>query len=240
MNTTQIVTITFFQYEGWKDKWWGFRQMGIAPGKLVNIEGLTFTKMLGSGGGNGFHIWPNFGVYGLLAVWENEIAARQFMRTNPVFSQLKQKSKEQWTVFMRTLMSHGSWEGINPFAGKEQVDEDAPVCVLTRATIKANKLWQFWQFVPQVSRSVGQQEGRRFSVGVGELPLIQQATFSIWDSSRAMKAYAYSSKFHKEVVRKTRSLAWYKEELFARFTPYAEEGTWQGNTLIHSLVAPSN
>lgn len=240
MNTTQIVTITFFQYEGWKDRWWAFTQMGIAPGKLQNIAGMTFAKLLGSGGGSGFNIWPNFGVYGLLAVWDNEQAARQFMQSNAVFGAFSKRSREQWTVFMRTLMSHGSWEGVNPFVGREKADEDAPVCVLTRATIKASKLWQFWQFVPRVSRSVEHQKGRRFSLGVGELPLIQQATFSLWDSSHAMRAYAYNNKFHKEVIRKTRALGWYKEELFARFTPYAEEGTWQGEALIRSLVAETN
>lgn len=28
--------------------------------------------MLGSGVGNGFSIWLNFGVYGMFGVWENE------------------------------------------------------------------------------------------------------------------------------------------------------------------------
>lgn len=236
MNTTQIVTITFFQFEGRKHKWWGFKQMGLAPSVLADVKGLEFSKMLGSGGGNGFKVWPNLGVYGLLGVWENEVAARDFMNQHPLFQELAERSREQWTVFMRTLMSHGSWDGSNPFEGRGKVDEEAPVCVLTRATIKTSKLWQFWQFVPRVSRSVDQQEGRRFSVGVGELPLVQQATFSLWDSSREMKAYAYSSKYHKEVIRRTRELGWYKEELFSRFTPYAEAGTWQGASLIPELT----
>ncbi|NRB48193.1 MAG: hypothetical protein HRU41_11010 [Saprospiraceae bacterium] len=236
MNTTQIVTITFFQFAGMKRKWWGFKQMGLAPAQLAEIPGLVFSKMLGSGGGNGFQIWPNLGVYGLLGVWESEAAAHAFIPEHPLFTELSEKSREQWTVFMRTSMAHGTWDGVNPFEGKEKVDEEAPICVITRATIKTNKLWQFWRFVPRVSRAVGDQTGRLFSVGVGELPLIQQATFSLWNSSREMKAYAYHDKYHKEVIRRTRELGWYKEELFARFTPYAERGTWQGKSLITDLA----
>ncbi len=79
-----------------------------------------------------------------------------------------------------------------------------------------------------VSRSLKGKEGLLFSVGVGELPIIEQATFSIWRSSHAMKAYAYSSPQHAEVVRRTRELGWYKEEMFNRFEPFATEGTWAG------------
>lgn len=236
MDSAQIITISFFQFEGISHKWWGFKQMGLAPAWLAAVEGLTFSKMLGSGSGNGFKVWPNLGVYGLLGVWENEEVARAAMENHPHFVELKTNSVEQWTVFMRTAMAHGSWDGINPFEGKATLADEDPVCVITRATIKPSKLLQFWQFVPRVSRSVDQQKGRLFSVGIGELPLIQQATFSLWRSSREMKAYAYQSKHHKEVVRRTRSLKWYKEELFARFTPYAEEGSWKGRQLIQELV----
>lgn len=236
MNSTEIVTITFFQFEGMKQKWWGFKQMGLAPAQLAEIPGLLFSKMLGSGGGNGFQIWPNLGVYGLLGVWETEYRANHFFDTHALYAELRDRSREQWTVFMKTAVAHGSWDGINPFVGKENVDEESPICVLTRATIKTKKLWQFWRFVPRVSRSVGDQAGRLFSVGVGELPLVQQATFSLWKSSREMKAYAYESQYHKEVIRRTRELGWYKEELFARFTPYAEQGSWQGRSLIKELA----
>jgi hypothetical protein len=43
-----------------------------------------------------------------------------------------------------------------------------------------------------------------------------------------MKAYAYRSRYHSEVVKKTRELGWYKEELFARFLPFDSAGTWHG------------
>jgi hypothetical protein len=70
--------------------------------------------------------------------------------------------------------------------------------------------------------------GRQFSIGIGEWPLVQQATFSIWDSYKHMAEYAYKNPMHKKVIRLTREKGWYKEELFARFAPLKVAGTWDG------------
>ncbi|NJN33402.1 MAG: hypothetical protein HC817_03255 [Saprospiraceae bacterium] len=40
-----------------------------------------------------------------------------------------------------------------------------------------------------------------------------------------MMDYAYKSPHHAEVVRKTRELGWYSEELFARFRVVDTEGS---------------
>lgn len=235
MPTSQIVTMSFFQFKGPQSKWWAFQQMGLSPNLLQSVKGLSFSKMLGSGGGNGFQVWPNLGVYGLLGVWETEAAARAFIESHAFFLALEAHSKEQWTVFLRTATAHGTWDGANPFEGSLIMSDDVPVCVLTRATIKMSKLAQFWRFVPQVSRSVEHQKGRLFSIGVGELPLVQQATFSLWTNAQQMKAYAYESKYHKEVIKRTRALGWYKEELFARFIPFDSIGRWKGQNLLEGI-----
>lgn len=239
MHNQQIVTISFFRYEGLSNKWWAFRQMGLSANELSQIPGLEFAKMLGSGGQRGFSIWPNFGVYGLLCCWSSESQAQDFFNQHPLYADYSEHSTEQWTVFMHNTMAHGEWEGKNPFRKSAPIDEDALVGVLTRATIKTRYLPQFWRFVPPVSASVHEKKGRLFSIGVGELPIVQQATFSFWESSRLMKAYAYKSKFHKEVVQKTRELGWYKEELFARFAPYKSHGSWNGNAILAPYLKAS-
>jgi hypothetical protein len=76
-----------------------------------------------------------------------------------------------------------------------------------------------------------------FAKGIGELPIVQQATFSLWRSKQEMTAYAYRDKHHTEVIKKTRELGWYKEELFAQFRPFRSEGTWNNiNPLDEYLI----
>jgi hypothetical protein len=63
-----------------------------------------------------------------------------------------------------------------------------------------------------------------FSKGIGEFPLLMQATFSLWASSEAMMNYAYQNPMHSEMVKKTKELKWYSEELFARFQIFHQVG----------------
>ena len=200
--------------------------MGLAGAQLATVEGLRFSKMLGSGSGNGFSIWPDFSTFGLSAVWENEGAALSFFEEHPLFREFKQQCAGWWTAYMLAVQAHGEWDGSQPFPISGTYDQNKVVGVITRATIRARHLWRFWRFVPSVSRSMDDKAGRIFSKGIGELPLVQQATFSLWENSQAMTAYAYRSREHREVIRRTRQLGWYKEELFARFHPYRTEGKW--------------
>jgi hypothetical protein len=59
----QITTCSFFKLEGFSNKWWAFKQMKIGLSALKNIDGLSFFKLLGSGGEMGFSAMPNFGTY---------------------------------------------------------------------------------------------------------------------------------------------------------------------------------
>ncbi|MEN0047576.1 MAG: hypothetical protein AAF806_11005 [Bacteroidota bacterium] len=229
---SQIITISFFKYEGFSNKWWAFTQMQRAYGKLKGTKGLGFHRMLGSGGDRGFSIFPNWSTYGLISVWEKATDAEQFFQKHSVFKDFLNYSQEHWTVYLKTSKVHGEWSGTCPFKETISYDKKALVGVLTRATIHTKYLRHFWKFVPSVSESVHDKKGLIFSVGVGELPIVQQATFSLWESSELMMEYAYKSAYHKEVVQKTRELGWYKEEMFARFLPYRSEGSWGGVDLL--------
>lgn len=235
MSESQIITMTFFRYRGAADKWWAFRQMGLAGPGLEQVEGLSFFKLLGSGGGNGFSIIPDFGAYGLLGVWQHEDDAGRFFSESDQYQLFENHSEEQWTIFMRCVKVHGEWDGGTPFRVTADYDPAMPLAVITRATIYTKHLWRFWRFTPPVSRSMEDWKGLLFSKGIGELPVVQQATFSLWENSRCMQDYAYKSRRHKDVIRRTRQIGWYKEELFARFMPVAANGTWEGEKLLENL-----
>jgi hypothetical protein len=97
-------------------------------------------------------------------------------------------------------------------------------------------LTDFWANVDQVSELTRKSRGYITSFGIGERPVYKQATFSVWDNLENMKAYAYRSKEHSEVIRKTREEDWYSEELFARFKPIASMGTLNGSDPLKGLI----
>jgi len=226
-----LTTVSLFRFSGLADCFWALSRMGIAPLQMKGTPGLTFFKMLGSGDANGFSIRPNWRQYGLLCVWENEDFAKRFFQENTVFQDYKKRATVWQTAFLKPTMFHGSWDGANPFTSAAEFDPALPVAVLTRATIKKRYLWRFWRQVPRVSADVEDRPGLLFAVGVGELPLIQQATFSLWQSGKAMLDYAYRRNDHSAVIKKTRELGWYSEEMFVRFLPYHSEGAgfWDVN-----------
>lgn len=235
-----IVTVSLLRYAGWRHRWWAFTQMGLGTGRLAGVPGLRFVKLLGSGGGNGFGLWPNFGVYAFLGSWTDEAAARHFFANHPFWQSVLRHSSEQLTAYLQTAMAHGRWDGQEPFTATAEYDPSAPVAVLTRATLRPTKAARFWRYVPRVSAAIERQPDRLLSIGVGEYPLFMQATFSLWRSGKSMQAYAYGGADHREMIRKTRELGWYREELFARFTVKELSGTWRGPSpsLPTTLVQP--
>ena len=225
---SQITTCTFFKLDTFTNKFWAFIQMQLGHAHFTNIEGLVFYKLLGSGAENGFSSKPNFGTYALLCVWTSETLAINFFDKNSFFNNYKSRSSESFTVFAHAAEAHGNWDGKQPFASNATLALDKPVMVLTRASIRLSKLISFWRRVGQVSKSLENYNELALSIGVGEWPLIQQATLSIWKTQSEMMDYAYKNQKHKEVIRLTRKLNWYKEELFARFIPYKFLGQWNG------------
>ena len=227
-----ITTLTLFGLKPGNLRW-GLAQMGTLPLKLKTVPGLKFYKMLGSGQDLGFSLKPNFNRYGLLSVWENKSAAQTFFASNLPFSEYLQHTNEHWTVWLQPIQVHGLWDGINPFSeAGATLKTDGPIAALTRATIHLQALPSFWKHVPQTSQALKEATGLLCSIGLGELPFIRQATFSIWENAEALKNYAYINAHHKEVIRRTREENWYKEELFARFVPLKSEGLWNARNPV--------
>ena len=209
---------------------WGLAQMGTSPPILRRVPGLQFFKLLGSGASNGFGLWPNLDRYGLMAVWENIDAAATFFGRHSLWTGYEQRSAELWTVQLAPLKSQGLWDGKMPFdyVPDNMPGEEAPVAVLTRASISWLKTRRFWQFVEPTSAALAQAAGVRAAIGLGELPVVRQATFSVWESAQAMQQYAYRDARHREVIILTRREKWYSEEMFARFRVLSSAGTLDG------------
>ncbi len=193
--------------------------MGRGTQILGAESGLEFSKLLGTGGGNGFSILPNFKKYALFTVWCDEAHADAFIKENSALKWYFDNSSDYLVVKMVSIKSHGTWGGINPFVNGLQLPENSPLAVVTRATIRPSKLHEFWWNVPSVSKFMAAQKSALYRVGIGEYPLMMQATLSIWKNEHDLMAAAYSDTVHAEIVKKTRDRKWYSEELFARFRP---------------------
>lgn len=192
---------------------------------------------MGSGRNGSFDKTPDWQQWGILAVHPNEspdsisnatISIRS-LYGRFIHQWFRLWGCETWTILLEPIEGHGYWDGKTPFGLlSKQTDYSGPIAILTRATIRLNKLSSFWKNVDAVADKMDNSEGFITSIGIGEVPFIKQATFSIWQSREAMKQFAYSMKEHADVIRKTRKEDWYSEDMFVRFKPLKTIGSIRG------------
>jgi spheroidene monooxygenase len=128
----------------------------------------------------------------------------------------------------------GSWGGHTLAPAVERPD-GGPLAALTRASIRPAKALRFWSQSPPAERQLAGVPGVLLAVGLGEAPLLRQATFSIWGSVADMDAYARSGA-HQEAIRISYAEGYFSESMFVRFVPRALTGTWKGRRLDGLLV----
>lgn len=222
LNMSQTTIVSFFKYNKFKYKWQAFARMGLPPLRFSKVAGLKFWKAMGVGGENGFSIKADLSTYSLVTVFETEQDAAKFYN-GTIMKIYTNNCVEHRSFFMHCIQTHGIWGGSNPFLACENPDLTKRIAIITRATIKPRLAIKFWKFVPEVSKSLDNYVGLSYSKGFGEWPILMQATFSVWDTLAHMKAYAYENPSHAAMVKKTRELNWYKEEMFSRFVVWDEK-----------------
>ena len=183
--------------------------------KLFNHDGLKFIKLLGTGSKDGFNIIPDLTSYVMISAWENDAFRKNFTNKNKSFEEIIKKTSKRVEIKIDPYNYVGSWNGINPFINKSSY-KVGKIIVLTRARVRLNKLINFFISTSSAAKSINSKKGAEYYKGVGELPIIEQATISIWKSEQSMKDYAYSDKSHLKIIHKARKNNWYSEELFVR------------------------
>jgi len=202
-----FVTLTVAQYKGNK-MIFGFLSMAVFRILLfLNKHGMSFYKLMGTGKNGTFDIKPDLNQWAYLWVWNSESDYQNFLETSYISKYLKKFTEEIFTVYLSPKQSHGLWDGKQPFAIGNQTpfDNEEPIVVLTRATIKINKAKDFWENVPEIAQNFSTNEGFIYSIGIGEVPFLKQATISIWKNESSMKAFAYQKKQHAEVIKKNQT-----------------------------------
>ena len=202
-------------------------RMGRDRGRVRRTAGVRFAKLLGTGDGRTFSARDADPLrWGLLAAWADAAAAEAF-ESSAVVRAWESDAVESFRVDLRPVASRGRWSGREPFGDPVPVRTDGPVAALTRARLRAVAAPTFWRALPPVSADLRERAGLRAAVAVGEAPVGLQGTFSLWDSTAAVREFA-RSEAHAAVVARTGPERWYAEELFARFAVVGGRGTLDG------------
>lgn len=205
---------------------WGYARFVIGRFDLYRVPGLGFFKVLGSGHESGFGLRPSLSRQGLFCLFDDEAAADAFLTTSSLVADYRSRSREFFAVKLRAFSSRGRWAGLD-LPVSTAAPTHGPIAALTRASIRIRKAHAFWAQAPLTQRSLDGAPGCLFSAGVGEAPLLRQATFTMWESVADMDAYARSGA-HLDAIKAAQRNGYFSESMFVRFVPYGARGVWLG------------
>lgn len=223
-----VTTLSLFRFDTSLSKLWAIGQMALARLALMQMREVGFWKLCGSGRGEGFDLRPNLQVWAILATWPDAQTALAATQNAPLFKRWQSRAAEHWTVVLQPISARGAWSGQSPFLAKGDIPAGAPIAALTRATLRLRTALRFWSRVPSISEVIGDDPNVIFKIGVGEVPLLHQVTFSIWPDTQTMAAFARGNGAHGRAIAAVRSEGWFSEELYARFAVLGDFGTWGG------------
>ena len=188
---------------------------------LTRSKNVGFYKSLGTGKGETFTpADANSLRWGLVA----QVIDIDAFDQSSVVKRWRKNSIGEFRAVLEPISSHGKWAGKEPFVASVK-DWTGPVAAITRARIKWHQNFRFWSSVPPVTISLKSAPGLMAAIGIGEAPIGLQGTFSLWESSAAIKDFAYKGAAHQKAIADTATYNWYSEELFARFAVKDLRGT---------------
>jgi spheroidene monooxygenase len=216
---------------------WGWSRIVRGIGALRGVPGLRFGKLLGSGQDGGFGLKPSVSRQGMFLVFNDATRAAEFIACAPLMHAYRERTRELFTARLSAYSVRGTWSG-TPLECAAQAPASGPIAALTRASIRPAAAARFWRHAPPSQAGLAQARGCLLAVGLGEAPLLRQATFSVWDSVHSMDAYARSGT-HLAAIRASVSQNFFSESMFVRFVVHEMRGTWKGRVYDDDLLQPA-
>lgn len=210
----------------------------LAPPRRSRVRGLLYAETL-TMAPLGEPLLPprRLGRVGLLAAWEDESALDAFLEGDRVARRLA----GGWLVRLEPLRISGAWTGLESLPAQPRpVDDGDPVAVLTLGRLRLRRTGAFRDSAGPAEAAALAAPALVAGTGLARPPRLV-ATFTLWRSAAAMRAYAYgASEAHVAAMAAHRAEPFHHESAFVRFRPFGSRGTWDGrDPLAEATTAPA-
>lgn len=214
---------------------WAVAQLVRGPRRWQQARGVRFARVLGSGQGGGFGLRPGLDHQGVFLMFDALADAQHFVASSPLLAAYRERAVQCLVAVLQASSARGRWAGqamraIVPAPGSAE-----PVLALTRASIRPSQALRFWRHSPPSEASLAASPGCRLAAGLGEAPVLRQATLSLWDDTEAMNAYARQGA-HQQAIEASQREGYFSEWMFVRFVPVLMQGRWGGQ--VYDLARP--
>ncbi|MEN9888780.1 MAG: Spheroidene monooxygenase [Pseudomonadota bacterium] len=229
---------------------WGWMRLVAGPAAYKPVPGLLGAKVMGSGHEGGFTLRPSATHQGLICRFDRADAAMDFLHGEQVQA-YRDRARECWGGLLAVTASRGQWDqqawGLSE-GGSAQLSSawqqrlpppqaQAPLAVLTRASIHPGKATAFWRHAPATQASLDAASGCLLAMGLGEAPLVRQCTFSLWQDESTMLQYAREGA-HQQASAAAYRHGFFSESMFVRMRVLRMAGRWKARDFDNSLAWP--
>jgi hypothetical protein len=174
----------------------------------------------------------------LIAAWDDDGALDRFLAADP----LAQALADGWRTRLQATHIFGAWPPLDGLVSEQPpMATDEPVAVLTIGRLRLSQARRFLQAGAAAERLAVRDTSVLRGTGLARPPGLV-ATFSLWQSTGAMRAYAGgpAGSEHRDAVKAHAERPFHHASAFIRFRPYGAEGEWNGeNPLADGQPAPA-
>jgi hypothetical protein len=216
----------------------GSRSLGILRARpaTTEIPGLRYAEIAIAAPLSGRLLpRPQPGRVVLVAAWEHDDALEQFLGEHP----LAARFAGGWHVRLQPTRVVGAWSQLPGLPDEAQpMDDEEPAAALTLGRLRVTQTLRFLRASAAAEGLAVGDPALLASTGWARPPSLM-ATFSLWRTTAAMRAYAsgHSDPGHADAVRAHSTQPFHHESAFIRFRPYGARGSWDGRDPLASVHA---